>query len=32
MKELIMIIIGSALVNNVVLSRFLGLCPFIGGI
>lgn len=30
MKELIMIIVGSALVNNVVLSRFLGLCPFIG--
>jgi electron transport complex protein RnfA len=30
MKELIIIIIGSALVNNVVLSQFLGLCPFIG--
>lgn len=30
MKELIMIIVGSALVNNVVLSLFLGLCPFIG--
>ncbi len=30
MKELIMIIVGSALVNNVVLSQFLGLCPFIG--
>ncbi|MDF2843151.1 MAG: electron transport complex subunit RsxA [Herbinix sp.] len=30
MKEMIMIIIGSALVNNVVLSQFLGLCPFIG--
>jgi len=30
MKELIMIIIGSALVNNVVLSQFLGLCPFLG--
>lgn len=30
MKELIMIIIGAALVNNVVLSQFLGLCPFIG--
>lgn len=25
-----MIIIGSALVNNVVLSQFLGLCPFLG--
>lgn len=30
MKELIMIAIGSALVNNVVLSQFLGLCPFLG--
>ncbi len=30
MKELILILIGSALVNNVVLSRFLGLCPFLG--
>lgn len=30
MKELIMIIIGAALVNNVVLSQFLGLCPFLG--
>lgn len=30
MNELIMIAIGSALVNNVVLSQFLGLCPFLG--
>jgi electron transport complex protein RnfA len=30
MKELIIIIISAALVNNVVLSRFLGLCPFLG--
>ena len=30
MKELLFIIIGSALVNNVVLSQFLGLCPFFG--
>lgn len=30
MKELILIIIGSSLVNNVVLSQFLGLCPFLG--
>ena len=30
MKELIIILIGSALVNNVVLSQFLGLCPFLG--
>ena len=27
MKELLLIAIGSALVNNVVLSQFLGLCP-----
>ena len=30
MKELILIVIGSAIVNNVVLSQFLGLCPFLG--
>ena len=30
MKEMILILIGSALVNNVVLSQFLGLCPFLG--
>ena len=30
MKELLLIIIGSAIVNNVVLSQFLGLCPFLG--
>ena len=30
MKELILLVIGAALVNNVVLSRFLGLCPFLG--
>lgn len=30
MKELLIILIGSALVNNVVLSQFLGLCPFLG--
>ena len=30
MKELLIIAIGSALVNNVVLSQFLGLCPFLG--
>lgn len=29
-KELLMILIGSSLVNNVVLSQFLGLCPFLG--
>ncbi|MCR1839353.1 electron transport complex subunit RsxA [Murimonas intestini] len=30
MKELLMIAVGSALINNVVLSQFLGLCPFLG--
>ncbi|MEE1313553.1 MAG: electron transport complex subunit RsxA [Lachnospiraceae bacterium] len=30
MQNLLLIIIGSALVNNVVLSQFLGLCPFLG--
>ncbi len=30
MRELLMIAIGSAMVNNVVLSQFLGLCPFLG--
>lgn len=29
-KELLLILIGSSLVNNVVLSQFLGLCPFLG--
>ncbi len=30
MKELLLVIIGSAVVNNVILSQFLGLCPFLG--
>ena len=30
MKELLIIAIGSALVNNVVFSQFLGICPFLG--
>lgn len=30
MKELLIVLIGAALVNNVVLSQFLGLCPFVG--
>lgn len=30
MKELLMIAVGSAFINNVVLSQFLGLCPFLG--
>ena len=29
-KELLIILIGSSLVSNVVLSQFLGLCPFLG--
>lgn len=29
-KELLVILIGSSLVSNVVLSQFLGLCPFLG--
>ena len=29
-KELVLLIISSALVSNVVLSQFLGLCPFLG--
>ena len=30
MKELILIIVGSALVNNIILSQFQGLWPFLG--
>ena len=30
MKELLLIAISAAFINNVVLSRFLGLCPFLG--
>ena len=30
MRELLMIAIGAAFVNNVVLSQFMGLCPFLG--
>lgn len=30
MKELFIIVVGSALVNNVVLSQFLGICAFLG--
>ena len=29
-KELLVILVSSSLVSNVVLSRFLGLCPFLG--
>ena len=28
--DLLLLVIGSALVSNVVLSQFLGLCPFLG--
>ena len=30
MQSLILIMISAALVNNVVLSQFLGICPFLG--
>lgn len=30
MKELIMIVVSMALINNVVLSQFLGICSFVG--
>ncbi len=30
MKELLLMVLANGLVNNVVLSRFLGLCPFMG--
>ena len=30
MSEIILILIGTVLVNNFVLVRFLGLCPFMG--
>lgn len=30
MKELMLVLVGAALVNNVVLSQFFGLCPFLG--
>ena len=29
-RSLIIILMGSVLVNNYVLSRFLGICPFLG--
>lgn len=29
-KSLVLLALGSALINNVVLSQFLGLCPFLG--
>ena len=30
MKEMIVLLLGASLINNVVLSQFLGLCPFLG--
>ena len=30
MKEFLMILVGAVLVNNYVLSKFLGICPFLG--
>ena len=30
LKELIIILMSSVLVNNYVLSKFLGICPFLG--
>jgi electron transport complex protein RnfA len=30
MREMFIIIIGAVLVNNIVLSQFLGICPFLG--
>ncbi|MDE7283504.1 MAG: electron transport complex subunit RsxA, partial [Lachnospiraceae bacterium] len=30
LKDLLIILISSSLVSNVVLSQFLGLCPFLG--
>ena len=30
LKELVVILMTSVLVNNYVLSRFLGICPFLG--
>ena len=29
-KEMLLLLVGSSLVSNVVLSQFLGLCPFLG--
>lgn len=30
MREMVIIIIGAVLVNNIVLTQFLGICPFVG--
>lgn len=30
MKEFLVVLVGSSLINNVILSQFLGICPFLG--
>jgi electron transport complex protein RnfA len=30
MQDLLLVLLGTAIVNNVVLAKFLGLCPFMG--
>ena len=30
MNNLLLIVVGSVLVNNFVMSQFLGICPFLG--
>ncbi|HHX96573.1 MAG TPA: electron transport complex subunit RsxA, partial [Clostridia bacterium] len=30
MREMILIIISAVLINNIILSQFLGVCPFLG--
>ena len=30
MKDMLLLLLGASLINNVVLSQFLGLCPFLG--
>lgn len=30
MEHFLLLFVGAALVNNIVLSRFLGICPFMG--
>lgn len=30
MKQIIMVLVGAAFINNLILARFLGLCPFLG--
>ena len=30
MKEILMILLGAVLINNFVLIKFMGICPFLG--